>query len=154
MISMLETEHVAASPECVWAFFTEMESHYLDWHREHLAWRDLKGKLTTPGGVSFGDEFLGWLRLSGLYITEEAEEPRFFSYRIGFPYSLVRSGGWFRIDPAPDGGCDVTAETHLGYRTPVVGNLVDRVLRAVVPIDDIRRHMREEGESLARLVVE
>lgn len=152
MISIVETTPLAASPSRVWAFFTEMQAHYLDWHPEHLAWRDLKDKVTTPGGVIFADEGIGWLRLAGRFVIDEARAPSYLRFRIGFPYSLVRAGGWFRIDPTVDGSCAVTAESHLGYRTPLIGRLLDLAFHAWLPLDELRRHMHEEGENLARLV--
>jgi hypothetical protein len=108
----------------------------------------------TPGGVIFADEYVGPLRLGGRFFIEEAAAPRFLRFRIGFPFSLVRAGGSFRIDTSHDGGCEVTAETHLGYRTPVIGGLLDRVLETFLALDELRRHMREEGENLARMMAE
>lgn len=154
MISMVDTAHVAAPPEHVWDFFANLETHYLDWHPEHIAWRNLKGRMTDAGAAAFGDEYVGWLRLAGRWFTEETTPPRFLRYRLGLPFSLVRAGGSFRLEPTSDGGCDVTAETDLRYSLSVIGPLLDRVFEAALPLNEIRRHMREEKENLASLVGE
>lgn len=129
-----------------------MESHYLDWHPEHIAWRDLKGNATMPNSVIFGDETLGRFRLKGKFHIDRAEDRRFFSFKLGFSYSLLNAGGSFKIEPSDGEECDLTAETHLGYSAPVIGRLVDRLLVGVLPLSDLRRHMAEEGQNLARLV--
>jgi hypothetical protein len=64
----------------------------------------------------------------------------------------VRAGGSFRLTPAGDGECDLTQVVHMGFRAPIAGPLVDLVLRAVVPIGEIERHMREEAENLVRIL--
>jgi hypothetical protein len=58
-----------------------------------------------------------------------------------FPGSLVRAGGWFRFEPAPDGTCALTQEVHVGFPAGLV-----------LPVGEIRRHMREEQENLPRLL--
>src|SRR5689334_8874174 len=152
MLSFSDTSHISASPDEVWRFFAEMESHYLDWHPEHVAWRDLEGNATIPGSVIYADEHLGKLRLKGRFFIDRVEPERFFSFRVGLPFSLVGAGGHFRIRPTPDGGCDLEAENHVGYDTRLIGPLLDRLLAVAMPADDLRRHMREEGQNLELLL--
>jgi hypothetical protein len=45
-------------------------------------------------------------------------------------------------------------EVHFGFKIPLVSVLVDRLLGLVLPIDEFRRHIREEGENLAALFSE
>jgi hypothetical protein len=45
------------------------------------------------------------------------------------------------------------AETHLGYAGPVIGPLMDRILMACIPLDELREHMAEEGRNFPRLVL-
>ena len=151
MISLVETTRIAATPKLVWRFFAELDEHYRDWHPEHLAWRTLRGKPLAKGTVWFADEWIGRLRVSARFFIEDAEPEQFFAYSVGFPSSLVRAGGSFRLVPAHSGGCDLTEEVHLGFAIPVIGALIDRMLAIVLPLDDFRRHIREEGGNLARL---
>lgn len=152
MISVHDTVHVAAPPSEVWRFLRTMESHYREWHPEHLDWRNLRGDVTTPGGIVFADEWVGSHRLQARFFAAEVVDERLLRYTIGWPYSLIGAGGSFEIAPTSDGGCRFTAEVHCGSRLPVVGQLLDGLLAIVFPVDELRHHMREEGEHLARLV--
>ncbi len=152
LISLKDTVHVLAPPAEVWRFLREMESHYREWHPEHLDWRNLRGDVTTPGGVIFADEWIGPRRLQARFFAQEVVDERLLRYTVGFPYSLIRAGGSFQISPTAEGQCDFTAETHFGFRLPYLGPLFDRVLALFIPTKELRRHMREEGENVARLV--
>jgi hypothetical protein len=153
VITVSKTTRVGASPDEAWKFFSEMDTHYLDWHREHLNWRWLAGEPLSVGTVWFADEWIGWLRLgSSRWFIVESEEPRRFAFRIGLPHSLVRAGGSFTFAPTPDGQCDITEEFHFGFGAPLIGPIVDLVLRAALPMSDFRRHIEEEGDGLVRLL--
>jgi polyketide cyclase/dehydrase/lipid transport protein len=152
MISLVQTTRLAAPPERVWAWFRELDDNYCDWHREHLRWRTLRGEPLALGTAWFADEWVGPLRIAARFFVTESEPDRFFAYRVGFPSSLVRAGGSFRLSPTPDGGCELTESVHLGFSTPLVGALVDRLLALFLPIGELRRHIREEGVGLARLL--
>lgn len=141
MISVVEHSAVAAPPERVWRLFAEMDRHYAAWHREHLAWRWLTPEPLAEGAVWFADEWVGRMRVQGRFFVTEVRPERFFAYRAGFPGSLVRAGGWFRFQPAPGGGCEIAHQVHLADPA-----------RLVVPIADLRRHMREEHANLPALL--
>jgi hypothetical protein len=49
-------------------------------------------------------------------------------------------------------GCELVAETHVGWAVPLLGPALDRLIVVVFPVADLRRHMVEEGENLARLL--
>ena len=107
MISLVEETRVPAKPERVWRFFRELDLHYRDWHPEHLDWRTLRGQPLVRGTVWFADEWIGPLRISSRFFVTDSRPPTFFSYRIGFPSSLGRVGGSFRLLPARDGECEL-----------------------------------------------
>ena len=151
VISLVQTTQLPATADRVWRFFSELDEHYSDWHPEHLAWRTLRGEPLAKGTVWFADEWVGPLRVSSRFFVEDADPGRFFAYRVGFPSSLVRAGGSFRLVPGP-GGCELIEEVRLGFAIPVIGRLIDRLLAIVLPIDEFRRHIREEGENLAGLL--
>jgi len=153
VISLVETSHVDASPEQLWLLFLDMDRLYRAWHPEHLAWRTLRGDALAPRSVAFVDEWVGPLRLAARFFVEKAEPNRFFRYRIGLPFALLRAGGYFRFEPTAGGGSVVEAEVHFGFRAPVIGYLVDCLLVRVLPLSELRRHMREEGEALDRLAL-
>lgn len=153
MISIRSQSHVRASPAALWALIADMERRYRDWHPEHLEWRDVRGHATEPGAVIYADERLGRFRLRGRFIIEEVVPLRRITFRLGFPYSLLHAGGWFEVEPTPDGGCELTAENHLGGRSRLGAALLDPVLRRLgrAPLAELERHMREEGERLDAL---
>jgi hypothetical protein len=43
-------------------------------------------------------------------------------------------------------------EVHVGFSIPIIGSVLDRAMRISLPLDEFRRHMREEGDNLARLI--
>jgi hypothetical protein len=74
------------------------------------------------------------------------------------PHRLLRySGrgfqGAFLLEPS-DGGTRFTAELELGIRLPVVGGLLDTVLRRLLAnrLTALQVHMREEGQKLKDLL--
>ena len=152
MLTFTDTSHIDAPPERVWRFFAEMGEHYRAWHPEHLAWREIEGDATRPGSVIFADEWLGPVRLRGRIHVDHVEPERFFDFRFGPPFSLVNAGGFFRITPTGDGGCDLLAETHFGSRRPRLAALLDPLFERLLPVAELRRHMAEEGVNLNRLI--
>ena len=152
MISLKDTSHIPAPPSAVWKCFAEMDTHYLAWHPDHIAFRNIEGNFTVPHGVVYADEKIGWMRLRGKFHVVRAEKERYFEWKAGFPNSLTHTGGWFEIKPTDDNECDLIAETHFGSSARVIGPIIDRVLAAILPVDEIRRHMAKEGENLPRLI--
>ena len=152
MISLLETTRIPAPPERVWAWLCQLDEHYPEWHPEQLRWRTLRGEPLAVGTVWFADEWVGPLRLSARFFVTASEPGRWFAYRIGFPSSLGRAGGSFRLEPTPDGACVLEEEVHFGFSTPIIGPLVDRLLALALPLGELRRHMREEGEGLVKML--
>jgi hypothetical protein len=148
VISLVETIDLPAPPERVWRFFEEIDRHYPDWHREHLTWRWLRGEPLTQGATWFADEWIGPLRVSGRFVVDRADRGRLFSYRTCFPSSLVGAGGSFLLTAKSDGGCRLIQDVHLGFSLPLIGRLLDRLLALALPLDELRRHMSEEQESL------
>lgn len=152
MIRITDRSHVPASPEREWAFFADLEARYSDWHPEHVEFRVIRGTPVAVGSVYFFDEWIGRFRLRTRARVAEAREQRFLRHEGMFPYSLLQAGGSFALEPAGDGGCDLVAEVYIGWQVPVLGAFLDRLIAAVVPLPDLRRHVAEEGRNLARLL--
>lgn len=152
MILLVEQSRLPASPETVWSWFRELDTRYTELHTEHLAWRTLRGEPLSDGAIVFVDEWIGPMRLSGRSFIGDVEPGRRFTFRFGFPASLLRAGGSFAFEPTSDGGCEMKQEVRLGFALPLIGALIDRALGLVLPLGDLRRHMREEHENLLRLL--
>jgi uncharacterized protein YndB with AHSA1/START domain len=151
VIELVQTTVIPASPERVWQFFVDMDDNYQDFHPEHLVWRTLSGKPLTEGTIWFVDEWIGPMRVSSRFFTERAEPGRFFAYRVGFPGRLVGAGGSFRFTPSAEGHTQMREEVHFGFKIPVLSLVLDRILALLLPIEEFRRHIREEGENLVAL---
>jgi hypothetical protein len=130
-----------------------MDAHYAHWIPEHLAWRWLRGEPLARDTLWYADEWVGPMRINTRFKVVESELERLFAFRIlGFPAGLVRTGGSFRFNPVARGGCEMVQEAHFGFPLPIVGALFDLLLRLVLPINEFRRHMRDEGEGMIRLI--
>jgi hypothetical protein len=151
VIELVEITVIPASSEQVWRIFAEMDEHYRKLHPEHLTWRTLSGEPLAEGTIWFADEWVGPMRVSSRFFTESVEPGRFFSYCVGFPGRLAGAGGSFRFTPTSEGHCEMREEVHFGFKIPVVGVLLDRLLALLLPIGEFRRHIREEGENLVAL---
>jgi carbon monoxide dehydrogenase subunit G len=150
MISISESTTLSATPQDVWRWLENLDSHYLSLHSEHLVWRTLKGSPLREGSIWFADEWIGDRRISGRFEVVSADEGRYFSYRaLGFA-SIVNVGGSFELVPLGAKQTSLNQEVHLGWRIPIL----DPLLRLAIPGREIRRHMREEqmniGRALAR----
>jgi hypothetical protein len=152
LITLTQRTVLPAPAERVWRLFEQMEEHYSAWHREHLRWRWLAGEPLAKGSVWFADEWVGPLRISSRFFVTANEPQALFAYRIGFPSSLLKAGGSFRLERIADDECELIEEAHFGFAIPVVGRAVDLFLRLALPIREFQRHIREEGEGLIRLL--
>ncbi len=151
MIQLLDRTRIPAPAERVWDWFTTIDDHYLEWHPEHVAWRNIRGRFTKAGSTIFFDEWIGWFRLPMRCRITEARPGRYWRYEGLFPWSAVRTGGSFEIMPMGD-QCELVAEVHLGWPIRGLGPLMDRLIAAVFPLHHLRRHMTEEGHNLAGLL--
>jgi hypothetical protein len=152
LITFTERTVLPAPAERVWRLIEQMEEHYSDWHPEHLRWRWLAGEPLAKGSVWFADEWVGPLRISSRFFVTANEPHRLFAYRVGFPSSLVKAGGSFRLEPVGNNECELIEEAHFGFSIPAVGRAVDILLRLALPIREFQRHIHEEGKGLVRLL--
>lgn len=152
MIRLERTTPLPVGADRAWAFFRDLDARYAEWHPEHLRWKTIRGEPLTDGAVVFADEWVGRMRVTGRLFTRSVEPGRFFAYRIGFPSSLVAAGGSFRLTPTDGGGCELHQVVHMGFEVPLAGALVDLLLRAIVPVGELERHMREEAERLVAIL--
>ena len=153
MIRLVNQVEVPFNAEQAWECFRRMDEHYHEWVPEHLGWRWIRGEPLAEGTTWHADEWVGPMRIDALFRVSEVGPGRRFAYRIlGFPAGLVRSGGSFECAPLSSGHCELRHEVHVGFRFPLLGSILDAAIRVVVPVDELRRHMREEGDAFAELV--
>ena len=151
MIRLIDRTVVRAPPEVVWAWFAALDENYCSWHPEHLVWRTLRGAPLSDGTVAFADEWIGHFRLATRFRIVDAHEPHSFRMELLGWHRLAGGGGSFTFERHRE-GCEVIAEVRFGYELPVVGGLLDGIAALILPMEEMRRHMAEEGTNLARLI--
>lgn len=147
MIRLRDSIFIHVPPERVWAWLIELPAHYREWHPAHVTCRYVRGTSLQVGAILYVEEQLHE-RVHRLRLrATDVVAGRMMRYRNhGF-------AGAFLLEPA-NGGTSFTAELDFGIRTPVLGYLVDVVLRRVLArrLAAFRTHMREEGENLKRVL--
>ena len=147
MILLHDTVHIEATPERIWAWLDELPRHYRDWHPSHIDCRYVRGNHLTVGAVLRLHEHLHG-------------KPHSFALRadVVVPGQLLRySGrgfrGTFMLEPAGT-GASFTAQLEVGARLPLIGRLLDPVLRRLLArrLSAVQEHMREEGRNLKLLL--
>jgi hypothetical protein len=136
---------VEAPPERVFGFFEQMAPNYTRWHPDHLAFEWRSGGALREGATAGYEE-----RIGGKLMKKEVEFVRVEPgrYVAMAPTSrlirLVLPRLSFAFEPVA-GGCRLTAE--IVVRTGPLGAWLNRR-----EFEAVRRHMREEGENLKRLI--
>ena len=141
-----DTTEVTCTPEAIFQFFEDMESHYLQWHPDHKLFRWVTGRSLAVGNVFYFEEVIAGklLKKNVIFTRIEAHShiefaPTFWLMRLFLPRLL------FRIEAAAPKVCRFVAEIHLRMG-PLAARLNKRQLNAV------REHMRLEGVNLKRIV--
>jgi hypothetical protein len=142
-----DVTQITTTPDRIFAFFEEMESNYTRWHPDHILFRWVRGR-----GVQAGNRFYFEERINGHHQKKTFEFTRIEPNRhIEFAPTL-RVIRWlmprliFHIDQHGD-QCTFTAQIYV--RTGPIGARLNRR-----EFDAVRRHMREEGENIKRLLEE
>ena len=148
MIELRDSIDIEAPPEVVWDWLEHLPDHYLEWHPDHLGARWVRGRSFAPGAVMEAREVLHGKAHTLRMVMTETRPGRSVRYKF-FP------GAWgeLRVD-AVDGGSRFTAGVDVGTSAPVVGPLLDRVLRASIGsrLESVARHQAEEGVNLKTLL--
>jgi hypothetical protein len=145
MILSETSPQIRAAPEQVFAFFAGMESNYGRLHPDHVLFRWLDPPAVKQGvRFHFEERIAGKLLKKTVMFTriEPGSLIEFAPTSRLFRVFLPRIS--FRIRPA-GGGLTVTQDIHLR-----IGPLAAWFNRR--ELDAVRRHMREEGENLRRLL--
>lgn len=144
---MILAERIAirTSPDAVFHFFAEMERNYLRWHPDHVLFRWDGEPGLREGAEFYFEEWIGgellkkrvrFTRIEPGHIIEFA--PVSFFFRLFLPrmtFLIARNNGT----------CHLTQEIQVRIG-PIAAALNKR------RFDAVRRHMREEGENMKRLL--
>ena len=143
MIELRDTVLIAASPSKVWAWLSDLPSHYRQWHPAHVRCRYEQGDALKAGAVlAVEEELHGRVHRFKLRATEI------------IPNRLLRYSSWglrgaFVLEEA-DGGTRLTATLSFGVAVPWIGRIADSILNRVFAtrLAAVQGHMHEEGRNL------
>lgn len=144
MHELRDSIDIDAPPERVWDWLAELADHYTDWHPAHVSAEWERGAPNQVGSVLRVVEDLGGHREELRFELTAVEPHHRLEYRLLGPIAMLLPRGAFTIAPT-DGGARFVAT--ISYR---FGWLTERLFRKRTAT--LRAHMREEGESLKRIL--
>ena len=148
MIMLRDSITIQTTPEGIFKWLELMPQEYCAWHPDHVVCRVVKGSMLQPGSEIECKEYLhGKLHLMRLRTTRMDPGRR-------MEYEITGLGkGAFEVI-SRDEGVNFAAELGLGFDIPIIGTLVDALLRALLRrrLDAIREHVREEGQNLKKII--
>jgi hypothetical protein len=148
VIKLRDTITIQTTPERIFKWLESLPQEYCAWHPDHVACRVVRGSLLQPGCEIECQEYLhGQLHILRLCLTRVDPGKR-------MEYEIPGLGkGAFEVIPE-DSEVEFVAELGVGSDFPIVGSLVDVVLRALLSrrLEAMKRHMREEGQNLKKIL--
>jgi uncharacterized protein YndB with AHSA1/START domain len=147
MVEFAESVIINAPPEQVWAWLSDLPRHYREWHPAHVECRYIRGDHLTVGAVLLVVE-----RLHGKQHRLQLRATEVVPNRL-LRYASRGFRGAFELKPTDD-GTSFTASLEFGWRVPLIGAVIDRVLRLMLMrrLAAFHRHLKEEGRNLKRLL--
>jgi hypothetical protein len=148
MIRLRDSVAIRASPEAVFAWLEVMPQEYKSWHPDHVSCQLLMGTMPQVGAEAECKEYLHGKLHSMRFRITRSQPP----HRVDFHIPGLGEGS-FRAVPSGDQTYFV-AELGLGSTAPLIGPLVDAVLRIFFPgrLEAMRQHMQEEGLNLKHII--
>ena len=144
MLTLRDSIEIEASKEDVEEWLLRIDEHYREWHPAHVKWVNLEGEL-AEGKTFYYEEYLkGRLYKSRCRITKLERDGETYIEFVGLslPDRVIGISGSFEVVPR-EGSCTVTAVLNFRFGWP---------LKALGFARAIEDHMKEEGESLKRLI--
>ena len=148
MITLKDTVEIQASPEQIVGFFLNFQENFYAWHPDHVECHYLTPGPLKENSIIYIEEYLhGELHKLKLHITKIQPNSR-IEYK-----TFLGTKGIFIIEPR-ETGTMFTAELHMGTKIPLLGKLVDRIMRMFLSrhLEGLQQHMAEEGQNLKRIL--
>lgn len=140
-----ESTRTSASPSAVYRFFETMDENYTRWHPDHVEFRWIDGGGLAKGNEAYFEERIGGKLQRKTVRFTEIDPDRYIEFEpTSRLVALLMPSISFTIDPTSD-GCEVTQ--RITVRTGPIGARLNRR-----EFDAVRKHMREEGENLKRIL--
>jgi hypothetical protein len=144
VITLRDTISITAAPEEIFDFFIHLRENYDAWHPDHVrCWYRDEGPL-REGSVFYVEEHVGEELLTLQFrVTRLVEHSR-----IEYVVSRMASGA-FIMEPR-DSNTLFRAEIYFGTAIPLLGALLDKILRMFISnrLRALEEHMVDEGRNL------
>jgi hypothetical protein len=142
---LTDTITIRSTPERFFSFFEEMDVNYVRWHPDHRLFRWESGRGLRKGGTFYFEEVIGGKLMRKRVVFTRIEQNR----HIEFTFTnrllrLILPRFVFRVEPE---GAGIRLVAEITIRTGPLGAWLNRR-----EFDAVRRHMREEGENLKRIL--
>lgn len=144
MITLKDSIEIKTTPEKIFEFFVHFEENYHAWHPDHVACRWLKGKPFEVGSVLYIEEYLHGKSHKMKFLGTKVEVNRKIEFKLLFPMSIICPKGSFIIERKGE-SCIFTATLSFRFAKFFLKFAKSRV-------DAIKKHMKEEGENLKKLL--
>ena len=143
MITLKDSIEITTTPDNIFKWLKNLDKHYKEWHPDHVKWINETGGL-DEGDIVYYEEYLhGELHKIRSKIMKVEKNKR-IEFRNLFPISIICPKGSFIVDPGEE-TCIFTATLSFRF-----GNLFSKLAKSRV--EALKKHIREEGENLKRLL--
>ena len=152
MIILRDETIIKTSPEKIYYFLTHIDKKYKIWHpKDHVFCQTLFGSIDKKGGVIHFFEWVGRFPLYLIAQTSSVEINSYLEMVLVFPFSLLNLGmGYFKIEEISKNESKLIAYFEGGHNSPIIGSLIDFLVKKLVNIEAATKHMKEEGENLKK----
>lgn len=148
MLVLKDIVEIQTSATQVFEWLSHFDENYRAWHPDHVVCKYLRGASLQVGSILYCEEYLhGRLHRMKFRITSVAA-----GSRVDYVMAPGMSGS-FEIKPT-ERGAQFIAEICIGTKIPLLGRLLDKILDLLFStrIEQVRRHMSEEGVNLKHLL--
>ena len=147
MTTLKDSIEIKTTPEKIFSGLIEVfssEEYFKKWHKDHIKCQWLTGKPFEEGSILYVEEDLHGELHKMKFLSTQLEPNRKIECRLLFPMSIICPKASFFIEPKRE-SCIFTATLTFRF-----GRLFSKFAKGRV--EAIKKHMKEEGENLKKLL--
>jgi len=147
MVALMDSIKIKENPEKIFNALIKIfstEKYYKMWHKGHTICKWLKGKQFEKGSILYAEEYLHGKLHKMKFIGTNLVRNKKVEFKLLFPTSLFCPKGSFIIEQGKEHSI-FTANLYFRFSRFFNKYAKDRV-------DAVKRHMKEEGENLKKIV--
>jgi hypothetical protein len=153
VITLKDSVEIKTTPEELFDWFKNLDKHFEEWHPNH------KKFVKVTGGTDEGDIVYFEELVEGKWYKVKVKIGKLEKSEQGWRIELLTSSRLAKIlfiAEAKEDGCIFTHIESFGFKTPVIGRLIDflmsKVFYSLFRFDLIRKDMEEDGLNLKRIL--